>query len=197
LPILSCCHQQPRVVAVGPLDGHRQRDARPVGESMLRFVPILARSVGLLPLAPRPKGAFLIAPSMACHSHSMPSSSSYSSRAPPATTARRTPSAPIVGSGRGRWKRLPSAWAAHSTECPCVEHVDHRSESLAVVHWGPAALGVGGCGRDQGLNLLPKLVAHPPRFGARHVLGLISSVPLTVSLLGFIPYQLCRFSDKD
>jgi integrase len=28
------------------------------------------------------------------------------------------------------------------------------------------------------------------------MLGLISSVPLTVSLLGFIPYQLCWFSDK-
>jgi hypothetical protein len=45
--------------------------------NMLRFVPDLPRSVGFLPVASLPKGAFVITPSTACHSHSMPFNSSY------------------------------------------------------------------------------------------------------------------------
>src|SRR5579863_1277088 len=43
----------------------------------LRLVPFLPRSVGLAPVADFPRGAFVIAPSTACHSHWIPSSSSY------------------------------------------------------------------------------------------------------------------------
>src|ERR1700693_204546 len=43
----------------------------------LRLVPFLPRSVGLAPVAAFPRGAFVIAPSTACHSHWIPSSSSY------------------------------------------------------------------------------------------------------------------------
>src|ERR671913_1096291 len=49
-----------------------------------------------------------------------------------------------------------------------AQHVDDGSEGFAVVHARPATLGVGGSGRDQGLDLLPELVAHRPGLGACH-----------------------------
>jgi hypothetical protein len=85
---------------------------------------------------------------------------------------------------RARWKRPPSAWAAHSTGCPCARRRSSRRR-----HRGRPC---GFCRRwrgrvwgDQGPNLLPKLVRHPPRFGAANSFA----SPLYT-------YQLRRFSDK-
>src|SRR4029453_10490107 len=68
--------------------------------SMLRLVPILARSVGFFPvawpLAPRPKGAFVIAPSRACHSHPLPSTSPYSTSPARPLPPPPSPSNPVV-----------------------------------------------------------------------------------------------------
>ena len=44
------------------------------------FVPFLPRSVGLASVPAPPNGAFVIAPSIDCHSHSNPFSKSYSTR---------------------------------------------------------------------------------------------------------------------
>jgi hypothetical protein len=60
----------------GPLDRDRleadpDRDARTVGEEA-PFRPFLALSVGLGPVSSPPKGAFPSAPSIASHSHSIP-----------------------------------------------------------------------------------------------------------------------------
>jgi hypothetical protein len=87
--------------------------------------------------------------------------------APPATAPRRTPATPIPGSGHARWKspHLPGQRVPLDAR---AQNVDHRGEGIAVVHSGPAALGVGGGGRDQGPDLLPKLVRHLPRFRAGH-----------------------------
>ena len=43
----------------------------------LRFVPIFPQSVGLCPTDSRARGAFIIQPSMLCHSQPIPSNSSY------------------------------------------------------------------------------------------------------------------------
>ncbi len=47
---------------------------------ILRLQPFFPRSVGFLPTASRAKDAFTIAPSRLCHSHAIPSMSSYSIR---------------------------------------------------------------------------------------------------------------------
>jgi hypothetical protein len=46
----------------------------------LLFVPFFPRSVGLAPVPAPPNGAFVIAPSIACHLHSNPFIKSYSIR---------------------------------------------------------------------------------------------------------------------
>jgi hypothetical protein len=94
-----------------------------------------------------------------------------------------TPKAFTVESSmrRARWKMPPSAWAAHSTRCPCARRRSSRRR-----HRGrPFGFCRRWCGRDQEPNLLPKLVRHPPRFGAANSFA----SPLYT-------YQLRRFSDK-
>ena len=56
-------------VRAGVLDP--DRDPFPFGEEA-SFRPLFARSVGLGPVFARPSGAFVIAPSIASHSHSIP-----------------------------------------------------------------------------------------------------------------------------
>ena len=59
------------VVAVGACVGYPDRDAATLGEEA-PFRPFLALSVGFGPVLAPPSGAFVIAPSIASHSHSIP-----------------------------------------------------------------------------------------------------------------------------
>ena len=63
------------VVAVGALVGDPNRDAFAFGEER-SLRPFFALSVGLGPVWLPPSGAFVIAPSIASHSHSIPLRSS-------------------------------------------------------------------------------------------------------------------------
>ncbi len=59
------------VVAVGARVGYPDRDAATLGEKA-PFRPFLALSVGFGPVLSPPSGALVIAPSIASHSHSIP-----------------------------------------------------------------------------------------------------------------------------
>ena len=63
------------VVTVGALVGDPDRDALALGEER-SFRPLFALSVGLGPVWLPPSGAFVIAPSIASHSQSIPLRSS-------------------------------------------------------------------------------------------------------------------------
>lgn len=63
------------VVSVSARVGYPDRDAATLGEKA-PFRPLFALSVGLGPVLPPPSGAFVIAPSIASHSQSIPLRSS-------------------------------------------------------------------------------------------------------------------------
>lgn len=67
--------EQLEVVAVGAIVGYPERDAAAVGEERA-LRPLFALSVGFGPVFSPPSGAFVIAPSAASHSQSIPSSAS-------------------------------------------------------------------------------------------------------------------------
>ena len=69
------------VMHIGPGDRHAQWHAATVGQRRA-FDAEFAAIGGVFPrLFPPPRGAFVIAPSKLCHCQSMPTSSSYSSKA--------------------------------------------------------------------------------------------------------------------
>jgi hypothetical protein len=80
---------QLEVVAVRARRGDPDRDALALGEEA-PFRPFLALSVGFGPVSSPPNGAFPSAPSIASHSHSMPTCSSYASK-PCRQNSRNTP----------------------------------------------------------------------------------------------------------
>ena len=59
------------IVAVGAFAGYPDRDAATLGEKR-SFRPLFALSVGFGPVWAPPRGALVIAPSIASHSHSIP-----------------------------------------------------------------------------------------------------------------------------
>ena len=95
-------------------------------ESRLRLTPDLPRSVGWGPVFSPPSGAFVIAPSLARGSHSLPQRSS-NRFTPACQRVKNTPASPQA------WKRLCAvAWAHHSlwsNAChwqPVRKHVKDR-----------------------------------------------------------------------
>src|SRR6266567_5599391 len=105
--------QQFHIVAVGSVDDHGQGNASPISQetALGAFLP---RSVGLAPVADFPRGAFVIAPSTACHSHWIPSNSSYTC-SPACHNLRKKPfcshclSAIMYGrtGSQCSWQRIP------------------------------------------------------------------------------------------
>src|SRR5215207_6469154 len=139
--------------------------------SRLRFVPDLARSVGFLPVASLPKGAFVITPSRACHSHSTPSISSYSA----SPTCHNRSKKPALSHS---WKRswTVELWLPIGCRCEVVRRSSPR-ERFSLRHASPAASGVRGGGRNQRLHLLPKLLAHRPGLVVRAIIASHATCP--------------------
>src|ERR671921_770646 len=135
--------------------------------SMLRFVPDLARSVGFLPVASLPKRGLSHPP---IDGLPLPLDTLhlvvFGEPRPPQLLEEpgALPFLETVVHG-GTCPQLPGQGVPLDTR---AQHVDDGSEGFAVVHARPATLGVGGSGRDQGLDLLPELVAHRPGLGACH-----------------------------
>src|SRR6202043_2645291 len=111
-------------------------------------------SVGLGPVAAPPKGALVIAPSMDCHSHSMPTRSSYAV-SPASHSRRKNPAAshsrnrlytvvelPISRGRAFHWRPVRRMYTIAVNIC--------RSDRR-----GRPPLGCAGAGGDHGLDALP------------------------------------------
>ena len=90
------------VVAVGSVDRDADRDSVRLRSAGSAWYHACARSVGFGPVFSPPSGAFVIAPSIASHSQSIPFSSSYASS--PRQSSQNTPAS--VHSWKRRWAEL-------------------------------------------------------------------------------------------